>query len=104
MTKRETTRERRLAEEYESTRDVSDFTGAVEPVEVRRNVTISVRFSDAEMASLRRRADAAGMKVTALIRAAALESELPPLDRAALAEATAAAERQLHEIRESLSG
>jgi hypothetical protein len=46
-------------------------------VEVRRNVTISVRFSDREIAQVREMAEQAGMKVAAYIRAAALQRGLP---------------------------
>lgn len=79
--------EAELAQHYDETRDLTDFEGGVEePVEVRRNVTISVRFSDEEMATLRARADEAGEKVTAYIRAAALQ-QAAPLDRARLRKA-----------------
>lgn len=79
--------EAELAQQYDETRDLSDFEGgAEEPVEVRRNVTISVRFSDEEMATLRDRAEDAGEKVTAYIRAAALQ-QAAPLDRARLRKA-----------------
>lgn len=54
-----------------------------EPVEVRRAVTISVRFSDQEIALLRAKADQAGMKVTTYIRSAALEHGTP-VDKPAL--------------------
>jgi hypothetical protein len=65
--------EARLARSYDETRDLSGFDeGLSEPVEVRRNVTISVRFSEDEIAALRDQANEAGLKVTALIRAAAL--------------------------------
>jgi Mobilization protein NikA len=73
----ETSDERKLAREYQNSRDLSGFETEREPVEVRRNVTISVRFSDGEIAQLRDRADQAGMKVTAYIRSASLEHGLP---------------------------
>lgn len=83
--------EAELAKEYEETRDLSGFEdGSVEPVEVRRNVTISVRFSDQEIAVLRARAEDAGAKVTAYIRAAALQ-QAAPLDRLQLLQALEAA-------------
>jgi uncharacterized protein len=85
------------------TGDVSDFSGETEPVEVRRNVTISVRFSAHEMESLRTKAEAAGTKVTAFIRAAALDAKRPLPDLSALAEATAVVEQQLRHFRESLA-
>jgi hypothetical protein len=70
--------EAELADYYNRTHDVSEFDeSAALPVEVRRNVTISVRFSDEEMDALRCEAEAAGVKVTAYIRAAALQASLP---------------------------
>lgn len=73
--------EAELATQYEETRDLSGFEGgSVEPVEVRRSVTISVRFSDEEIALLRERAEGTGTKVTAYIRAAALQ-QAAPVDR-----------------------
>jgi hypothetical protein len=70
-----------LAEHYDRTHDVSQFDeAAAYPVEVRRSVTISVRFSEDEMAQLRRDAEAAGLKLTAFIRAAALQAS-SPVDR-----------------------
>lgn len=95
--------ESEIADRYNGTGDVSDFSGAIEPVEVRRNVTISVRFSESEMESLRTKAETAETKVTAFIRAAALDAERPPPDLNALAEETAAVERQLQHLRESLN-
>jgi hypothetical protein len=79
--------EKELAEFYDRTHDLSEFEGGEAfPVEVRRNVTISVRFSEEEIGELRREAEAAGVKVTAYIRAAALQANAP-LDRKQLREA-----------------
>lgn len=84
---RKPTSEAELAKQYQETRDLSEFEGGIdEPVEVRRNVTISVRFSDEEIAQLRARAEASGMKVTAFIRAAALD-QAAPVDRQQLVKA-----------------
>ena len=69
----QTTDEAEFAREYQNSRDLSAFETDAEPVEVRRNVTISVRFSDDEIAQLRAMAEQTGMKVTAYIRTAALE-------------------------------
>ena len=70
-----------LAEHYDRTRDVSEFDeSAAYPVEVRRSVTISVRFSEDEIRQLRRDAEAAGLKLTSYIRAAALQA-CSPVDR-----------------------
>lgn len=75
--------EAKLARKYQDSRDLAGFETEGEPVEVRRNVTISVRFSDQEIALLRAKAEQAGIKVTAYIRAAALEHGTP-LDKQAL--------------------
>jgi len=67
-----------LAEYYDRTHDVSEFDeGGAYPVEVRRNMTISVRLPEAGIEALRREAEAAGVKVTAYIRAAALQASSP---------------------------
>ncbi|GAB3049563.1 plasmid mobilization protein [Sediminivirga luteola] len=89
-----------LAGHYDSTRDTAGFTDEV-PIEARRQVTISVRFSEEEIAALRNRAEELGIKVTAFIRAAALDAERP-LDRAALARLAAGVEEQAHRLRTSL--
>jgi hypothetical protein len=84
--------------EYNRTKDTSDFDDGEEAlVTVRRNVTISVRFSDTEIAELRARAEQAGVKVTSFIRAAALEST-SPIDRAALGELVRDLERRAHDV------
>lgn len=50
-----------LADYYNETRDLSEFDEGEEiPISAKRSVTISVRFSDNEIAALRERADAAG--------------------------------------------
>lgn len=95
------TTEADLARHYDETHDTSGF-GDREPVEVRRNVTISVRFTSDELEALRRRADAAGVKVTAFIRAAALEADRP-VDRAAVAKMAAAVEEQAHQLRDAIA-
>lgn len=83
--------ETELAEYYDQSHDVSEFDeSAAYQAEVRRNVTISVRFSDEEIALLRERAEASGEKVTAYIRAAALQ-QASPLDRRRLLHALEAA-------------
>ena len=77
-----------LADYYDSTHDLSEFDGGevVTPVPQThpetRSVTISVRFSPSELAEIEELASAAGMRLTAFIRAAALASEEPPVDRA----------------------
>ena len=90
--------EAELAEHYESTRDTSDFElGRSEPVTVKRNVTISVRFSSEEIEDLRVRAEKEGVKVTAFIRDAALEAS-SPVDRAALRELAREMEQRAHDL------
>lgn len=92
-----------LAEEYNQTHDISGFDeGAAEPVEVRRNVTISVRFSEDEIAELRRRADELGVRVTALIRTAALENA-HPRDWTLVWQMTTGLEEKVHELAELVS-
>ncbi|MGH3385912.1 MAG: plasmid mobilization protein [Nocardioidaceae bacterium] len=97
-TKQSSVTERELAKQYDESRVVSDFDeSASTRVEVRRNVTISIRFAEDEIEELRRRADQAGVKVTAFIRAAALEAAAP-VDRAALKLALGRLEEQAHEL------
>jgi uncharacterized protein (DUF1778 family) len=75
--------ERELAEYYNRTEDLSGFDeGAAVPVEPgRRDVTISVRFSAEEIEAVRAAADGVGEKVTAYIRAAALDGAAPAARR-----------------------
>ena len=90
--------EAELADYYNRTQDTSDFEGGEEvPITVKRNVTISVRFSPEELEDLRRRADEAGVKVTSFIRAAALEAT-SPVDRATLGELARDLEKRAHEV------
>jgi hypothetical protein len=64
---------------YEDSRDLAGFRAP----RGSPRVTISVRFSDQEIALLRAKADQAGMKVTTYIRSAALEHGIP-VDKPAL--------------------
>ncbi|GAB7003709.1 hypothetical protein JCM18899A_11800 [Nocardioides sp. AN3] len=90
--------EAELADYYNQTQDVSDFDlGEEVPITVRRNVTISVRFSQEEIAALRASADKAGVKVTSYIRAAALEAS-NPVDRATLSELARDLEQRAHDV------
>jgi len=96
--------EAELAEYYTRTQHTSDFDEGEEvPVTVRRTVTISVRFSDEEIAELRARAEQAGVKVTSFIRAAALEAS-SPVDRAALGELARDLERRAHDVAAMIGG
>lgn len=73
--------EAELADYYDRTHDLSEFEG-VEFVPItpgRRDSIVSVRFAPGELDVLDQRAEAAGMKLTAFIRAAAL-SEAHPVD------------------------
>ncbi len=89
-----------LAEYYNETHDLSEFDdGEDVPITVKRSVTISVRFSDKEIAELRARAEQAGVKVTSFIRAAALEAT-SPVDRAALGELARDLEQRAHQVAE----
>lgn len=92
-----------LADFYNETEDLSGFDekNAV-PVTVRRSVTISVRFSDAEIAELRARADKAGVRVTSFIRAAALEAS-GPVDRDELGELARDLEERAHRVAQILA-
>jgi hypothetical protein len=65
----------------------------------RLEVTISVRFTRAEVAAVRARAEAAGLKPTAYIRRCALEVEEPPIDRGKLSQSVAALSRDLEDLR-----
>jgi hypothetical protein len=90
--------EAELADYYNRTQDTSDFEGGEDvPITVKRNVTISVRFSPEELKDLRARAEDAGVKVTSFIRAAALEAT-SPVDRAALGELARELERRAHDV------
>lgn len=74
--------EAELADYYNRTQDTSDFDDGEEvSITVRRDVTISVRFSVEEIAELRARAEEAGVKVTPFIRAAALERPVRSIAR-----------------------
>jgi predicted DNA binding CopG/RHH family protein len=92
-----------LADYYNSTHDLSEFDGGKVITAARdahpetRSVTISVRFSPSELVELEQLASAAGMRLTTFIRAAALDSEEPPVDRAEVLDLLTA-------LRESVEG
>jgi hypothetical protein len=73
--------EAELADYYAETHDLSEFDeGEVVPVpRGRRDMVLSVRFSPEELDSLRLRAEERGVKVTALVRSAAL-AQTSPID------------------------
>lgn len=90
--------EEQLAEHYDNSQDTTDFDHGTEVrLKVKRDVTISVRFSEEEISALRDRAERSGMKVTAFIRAAALEVT-NPVDRTALDALVQELERRTHDV------
>ncbi len=93
-------REAAMTDYYDTHRDTSEF-GEPQPVRraERLDVTISVRFTPAEIADVRSRASAAGMKPTAYIRRCALEREDAPLDRTELTRALDALSHDLDTLR-----
>ncbi len=88
-----------LADYYDQHRDGNWH----EPEPVQRSerleVTISVRFTRAEVAAVRDRAEAAGLKPTAYIRRCALEAEQAPVDRGQLSRSVEALSRDLDDLR-----
>ena len=88
-----------LARYYEQHREAA--WGEPEPVQrtERLEVTISVRFTHAEITAIRARAEAAGLKLTAYIRRCALQTEEPPIDRRRLSQSVAALSRDLEDLR-----
>lgn len=89
-----------LAAYYDQRRDLTEW-GKSQPVDrpERLDVTFSVRFTSAEVATIRARAEAAGLKPTAYIRRCALEAEQPPIDRGRLSRTVAALARDLDDLR-----
>ncbi len=69
----------------------------------RLDVTISVRFTPAEIATIRTRAEAGGLKPTAYIRQCALNAEQPPIARTQLSRTVAALSRDLDDLRRTAS-
>lgn len=80
-----------------------DLTGWSEPQTVQKperlDVTISVRFTPAEIATIRARAAATDLKPTTYIRRCALADEQPPIDREQLSRTVAALTRNLEDLR-----
>src|SRR5882762_8968300 len=89
-----------LADYYDQNREMTPW-GERQPADKpeRLDVTMSVRFADAELAAIRARADAAGVKPTAYIRDCALTADQPPLDRARLSRSVAALSRDVDDLR-----
>ncbi|MGH3781703.1 MAG: plasmid mobilization protein [Pseudonocardiaceae bacterium] len=89
-----------LAEYYDQHRDLTDWSEPLSmPKPERLEVTISVRFTPAEIATIRARAEAAGLKPTTFIRRCALADEQPPIDRGRLSRSVAALSRDLEDLR-----
>lgn len=93
-------RDRELADSYDAHRDTSRF-GDPKPVQAaeRLDVTISVRFTPAEVTDVRSWARAAGMKPTSSIRRCALEREDAPLDRTELARSIESLSNEVESLR-----
>jgi len=90
--------------EFENMSHVDDADwGEPVPVTVRRNVTISVRFSAEEIEAIRQQAEATGMKVTAYIRQAAISGG-DTIDRDKVASAVAAVSNDLDRVRQLIQG
>lgn len=89
-----------LADYYDKNRELTRW-GEPQPVDKpeRLDITISVRFTAAELAMIRARAEFAGVKPTAYIRACALAADQPPIDRARLSRTVAALSRDLDDLR-----
>lgn len=92
--------DRELADFYDAHRDREDWEEP-EPVSrpERLEVTLSVRFTRAEISTIRTRAAAAGLKPTAYIRACAVAADQPPADRAAISRTVDALARDIDDLR-----
>jgi hypothetical protein len=93
-----------LADYYEQHHDPDEWgeAGSVAKPE-RLDVTLSVRFTPAEIERIRSRAGQAGLKPTAYIRQCALAAEQLPIDRARLARSVDALSRDLDDLRRAAS-
>ena len=96
--------DRELADYYDHAPTEDDW-GEPEPIDKseRLEVTLSVRFTPAEIAAVRSRAAAAGLKPTSYIRQSVLAAEQAPVDRARLARTVDALSRDLDELRRAAS-
>jgi hypothetical protein len=90
-----------LAEYYDEHRDQTSWAQPRPVSSDRLEVTISVRFTAAEIAAIRARAEAAGVKPTAYIRRLALTGEQPPLDRGQLSHLIEVLTRDLEDLRQA---
>ncbi len=93
-----------LADYYDQHRDHPGWSEPQPAAKPQRlDVTISVRFTPAEIATIRTRAEAGGLKPTAYIRQCALNAEQPPIDRTQLSRTVAALSRDLDDLRRTAS-
>lgn len=95
--------EAELAQYYDRTHDLSEFDlehpEPLTPARQRLDVSISVRFTPEEIDLLRARAEQSGMKVTALIRALAVQHQGEPVvDVPAVRRALAALTEQIADL------
>lgn len=88
-----------LTDYYDHNRDLTHWSDPQPMQSDRLDVTISVRFAKAEIASIRARAEAAELKPTTYIRRCALADEQPPLDRGRLSRTVAALSRDVEDLR-----
>jgi len=90
-----------LAEYYDQHRDVTGWSEPQPALPGRLDLTISVRFSPAEIAAVRARAEAAGLKPTTYIRRCALVDEQAPIDRGRLSRVVQTLSRDLEDLRQA---
>lgn len=88
-----------LAEYYDEHRDQTPWAQPRPVSSDRLDVTISVRFTAAEIATIRARAEVAGVKPTAYIRRLALAGEEPALDRGQVSRLVDILSRDLDDLR-----
>ena len=88
-----------LADYYDQHRDLTDWSDPKSVQSERLDVTITVHFTQAEIAAIRSRAEAADLKPTTYIRRCALADEQPPIDRGRLSRTVAALSRDLEDLR-----
>ncbi|MDN5797757.1 MAG: hypothetical protein L0H79_18695 [Intrasporangium sp.] len=94
--------DRELADHYDREEDPAQGDwGEPEPLRKpeRLDVTLSVRFTPSEIATIRSRAEAAGLKPTAYIRQCSLAAERAPIDRALITRTVDALARDLDDLR-----
>jgi len=90
-----------LASYYDEHRELTDWREPQPKAPDRLDVTISVRFSPAEIAAVRARAASAGLKPTTYIRRCALANDQAPIDRGQLSRMVEALSRDLEDLRQA---